>query len=122
VRQRYQRIEALSRELEVDEESAGLPVTRAPDPTFLALAHAWAAGERLADVLEDEDVTAGDFVRVVRQLIDLLRQIGDVAPVPSTAQAARAAAEALHHGVVAVSAALSTADSEDDDAVATEEP
>ena len=122
VRQRYQRIEALSRELEVDEESAGLPITRPPDSTFLALAHAWAAGERLADVLENEDVTAGDFVRVVRQLIDLLRQIGDVAPVPETAQAAREAAAALHHGVVAVSAALSTADSEDDDAVATEEP
>ena len=78
MRQRYQRIEALSRELNVDEEAAGLELTRPPDTTFLALAHAWAAGERLADVLEAEDVTAGDFVRVVRQLIDLLRQIGDV--------------------------------------------
>ena len=42
--------------------------TRPPDPTFLALAHAWAAGEGLEEVLEDEDVTAGDFVRVVRQV------------------------------------------------------
>ena len=25
----------------------GLPFTREPDPTFLAIAHAWAAGERL---------------------------------------------------------------------------
>ena len=56
VRQRYERIQQLSRELEVDEESAGLPLTRAPDPTFVALAHAWAAGERLGDVLENEDV------------------------------------------------------------------
>ena len=61
-------------------------------------------------MLEDEDVTAGDFVRVVRQLIDLLRQIGDIAPVPATAAAARQAAEALHHGVIAVSAALSIDD------------
>ena len=122
VRQRFGRIEVLSRELEVDEEAAGLPLTRRPDPTFLALAHAWAAGERLADVLEHEEVTAGDFVRVVRQLIDLLRQIGDVAPVGATAAAARQAADALHHGVVAISAALTTADSEEDDAIATEEP
>jgi ATP-dependent RNA helicase HelY len=122
VRQRYQRIEALSRELAVDEEAAGLELTRPPDPTFLALAHAWAAGERLADVLEAEDVTAGDFVRVVRQLIDLLRQIGDVAPVPATAAAARQAAASLHRDVVAVSASLATADADDPDAVATEEP
>jgi ATP-dependent RNA helicase HelY len=122
VRQRYQRIEALSRELAVDEEAAGLELTRPPDPTFLALAHAWAAGERLADVLEAEDVTAGDFVRVVRQLIDLLRQIGEVAPVPATAAAARQAAASLHRDVVAVSASLATADADDPDAVATEEP
>lgn len=106
VRQRYQRIEQLSRELEVDEEAAGIERTRAPDPTFLALAHAWAAGERLEDVLSDEDVTAGDFVRVIRQLTDLLRQIGDIAPVPATRDAAKQAAEALHHGVVAASASF----------------
>ena len=103
VRKRYQRIEAIVRELHADEETAALPLTRPPDPTFLALAHAWAAGEELGDVLEDEDITAGDFVRVVRQVIDLLRQIGDVATVPATSAAARAAADALHRGVVAVS-------------------
>lgn len=58
-------------------------------------------------MLEQEDLTGGDFVRNVRQLIDLLRQIGDAAPDPGTARAARAAAEALHRGVVA-SASLAT--------------
>jgi ATP-dependent RNA helicase HelY len=110
VRRSYQRIEVLSRELEVDESAAGLPLTRPPDPTFLALAHAWAAGEELADVLEHEDVTAGDFVRVVRQLIDLLRQIALIATNPATARAARQAATALHRGVVAVSAAVDDPD------------
>jgi ATP-dependent RNA helicase HelY len=113
VRQRWQRIEQLSRELEVDEEAAGLQLTRAPDPTFVALAHAWAAGERLEEVLADEDITAGDFVRVVRQLIDLLRQLGDVAPVAATRDAAKLAADALHHGVVAVSAALTAGDDDE---------
>ena len=56
-----------------------------PIPTFFALAHAWAAGETLDDVLDDEDLSGGDFVRNVKQLIDLLRQIGDAAPDPTTA-------------------------------------
>ena len=37
-------------------------------------------GEDLADVLEDEEMTGGDFVRNVKQTIDLLRQIADVVP------------------------------------------
>jgi ATP-dependent RNA helicase HelY len=106
VRKRYQRIDELTRELQADEEAAGLPLTRPPDPTFLAIAHAWAAGEDLGDVLEDEDITAGDFVRVVKQVVDLLGQIAEVAPNPATRASARAAAEALHRGVVAVSTSV----------------
>ncbi len=56
-----------------------------PDAGFAHLAHAWAAGDGLADLLEDELLSGGDFVRNVKQLIDLLRGIGDVAPVPATA-------------------------------------
>ena len=54
----------------------------------------------LATVLEDEELSGGDFVRNVKQLIDLLRGIGDVAPAPATAARARQAADALHRGVV----------------------
>ena len=103
---RYKRIEQLTAELHVDEESAALPLTKQPNPTFLPLAHAWAAGEGLGDVLENEDISAGDFVRNVKQIIDLLRQIGDVAPVPETARAARQAAEALRRGVIAASSTV----------------
>jgi ATP-dependent RNA helicase HelY len=113
VKKRYQRIDAICRELHADEEAAGLPLTRPPDPTFIAIAYAWAAGEDLGEVLEDEDVTAGDFVRVVKQVVDLLRQIGDVAPRRETAAAARAAADALHRGVVAASSAVTTGEDED---------
>ena len=85
--------------------TAGLPATRRPTPGFVHLAHAWAAGEGLAAVLEDEELSGGDFVRNVKQLIDLLRGIGDVAPVPATAARARQAADALHRGVVTASSA-----------------
>ena len=48
--------------------AAGLPPPADPDPGFVALAHAWAAGEALADVLGDEDLSGGDFVRNVKTL------------------------------------------------------
>jgi superfamily II RNA helicase len=70
------------------------------------LAHAWASGDGLASVLEDEELTGGDFVRNVKQLIDLLRGIGDVAPVAATAARARQAAEALQRGVVTATSSL----------------
>ena len=40
----------------------------------------WARGDDLADVLADDELTGGDFVRNVKQCVDLLRQIADVAP------------------------------------------
>jgi ATP-dependent RNA helicase HelY len=106
VRDRWGELERLAGELRADEEAAGLPLTRPPDPGFVALAHAWAAGEPLGEVLDDEDLSGGDFVRNVKTLIDLVRQVGDVAPDPATARTARQAAEALHRGVVSVSSTL----------------
>jgi len=109
-RHRWGEIEALHAQLNDVEERNRLTLTRAPDPGFVGLAHAWAAGEDLGDVLEDEDLSGGDFVRNVKQLLDLLRQLGDVAPVPATAAAAREGAEALFRGVVSASSSVSGAD------------
>lgn len=109
VRQRWLAVEQLARELNAAEEEAGLPVTRMPDPGFVALAHGWAAGEGLDEVIADEDVSGGDFVRNVKQLVDLLRQLGEVAPAPATASAARKAADQLFRGVVAASSVIGTA-------------
>ncbi len=106
VRTRWGDLERLADELRADEDAAGLPGTRPPDPGFLALAHAWAAGEPLGEVLGDEELSGGDFVRNIKTLIDLVRQIGDIAPDPATARAARQAAEALHRGVVSISSTL----------------
>ena len=51
-------------------------------------------------------ISAGDFVRNVKQLIDLLRQLGQVLPDAGSAEAAHQAAEALFRGVVAASSVL----------------
>jgi len=108
VRRRVGRLEQLAAELAADERRLGLPPTRAPDPGFFALAHAWTAGEGLEQVLADEDLSGGDFVRNAKQLLDLLRQIADAAPVADTATAARTAADRIFRGVVAASSAVST--------------
>ncbi len=110
VRDRAVAIDKAARRLARDEERAGLPETRLPDPTFFPLAHAWAAGESFDVVVGDELLSGGDFVRNVKTLIDLLRQIGEVAPVAATASAARVAADQLFRGIIAVSSEVGTGD------------
>jgi ATP-dependent RNA helicase HelY len=112
LRRRWERIEELHDHLNDAERRGRIPVTRAPDPGFIALAHAWAAGDDLETVLAEEEISGGDFVRNVKQLIDLLRQVGEVAPDPATARAARQAADRVHRGVVAVSTQMAATEEE----------
>src|SRR5207245_11599848 len=79
LRHRWSDLERIAHELNLAEDDAGLPMTRSPDPGFADLAHSWAAGDDLADVIADEEMSGGDFVRNVKQLIDLLRHLGAVA-------------------------------------------
>ncbi len=73
---------AISEDLRATERSVGLGEHRPPDPTFAAIAHAWVAGEGFAEVVGDDELTGGDFVRTTKQLIDLLRQLAIIAPEP----------------------------------------
>jgi ATP-dependent RNA helicase HelY len=106
VKKRWSDLERLATELNQVEDEAGLPLTRRPDAGFFAAAYGWAAGEGLAEVIADEELSGGDFVRNVKQLIDLLRQLGDVAPEPRTAKAARDAADRLFRGVISASSVV----------------
>ena len=105
VRGRWRRLAAISEDLRATERSVGLGEHRPPDATFAAIAHAWVAGEGFAEVVGDDEMTGGDFVRTTKQLIDLLRQLAIISPEPTTRRAAAEAAEAAFRGVVADSAA-----------------
>ncbi len=93
---RFEQLERAGRSSSTPTRSgSGSQPTRHPDPGFFAIAHAWVAGEELDEILADEEFSGGDFVRNMKQLLDLLRQIGDAADDPTTARTARAAADAL---------------------------
>jgi ATP-dependent RNA helicase HelY len=87
-------------ELDELEKEHRLSFLRPPEPGFAWAAHAWARGKPLEQVLDT--LTPGDFVRAVKQLIDLLGQIAVAAGDP-LASTAHAAADALRRGVVAYS-------------------
>jgi ATP-dependent RNA helicase HelY len=106
VAQRARGVEKIWRDLMLSERDGRLPETRQPDPGLSPQIAGWVRGDALASVLEDGELTGGDFVRNVKQCIDLLRQIGDVAPDAATAATARAAADACGRGVVAASSAV----------------
>src|SRR5215472_313845 len=99
-------------ELDQLEKDNNLSFLREPDLGFAWAAYRWARGARLEKVLDESpDLTPGDFVRAVKQLIDLLDQIAAAASHearsetgPALASTARAAIDAMRRGVIAYSA------------------
>jgi ATP-dependent RNA helicase HelY len=89
-------------ELDAVETEQQLSFLREPDLGFAWAAHAWARGRPLEQVLSP-DLTPGDFVRAVKQLIDLLDQVAAAAGTAPVAGTARRAIGALRRGVVAYS-------------------
>ena len=116
-------------ELDQLEKENDLSFLREPDLGFAWAAYRWARGAKLEAVLDESpDLTPGDFVRSVKQLIDLMDQIAAAAPTeaaagasadaeadarpeadseahppPSLSVTARAAIDAMRRGVVAYS-------------------
>ncbi|GAA1755645.1 DEAD/DEAH box helicase [Agromyces humatus] len=77
-----------------------LPGSDQPSPALSSAMHAWARGAGLGSVLDDTDLAAGDFVRLTKQVVDLLDQISIVADAELGATA-RAAIDDVRRGVVA---------------------
>ena len=80
-----------------------LDFLRQPDPGFAWAAYRWAEGDELDSVLTDVDLAAGDFVRWMKQLLDLTGQIADAAGDSPLRETAREAVRRLRRGVVAYS-------------------
>jgi ATP-dependent RNA helicase HelY len=97
---RYQRLQRTWRGVRAAEDRHQVQLCRELEDGFAGSLYRWAQGEPLEDVLRETDMSPGDFVRTCKQVLDLLRQIEQVAPDRS-AEAVRLAHEAVNRGVVA---------------------
>ncbi|KQB85739.1 DEAD/DEAH box helicase [Corynebacterium lowii] len=94
-------------ELAHDEQRHRLPPSSPPEAAFALAMHQWTAGAPLGYCLAaaaqcGAELTAGDFVRWCRQVMDLLAQVAATAYSEETRAQARRATEAIRRGVVAV--------------------
>ena len=82
------------------ESAYGLPATRDVDAGLFAATYGWASGGGLADILGDEELSGGDFVRSMKQVIDVLSQVAIVASSSTTRANAKSAIELVQRGIV----------------------
>lgn len=111
VRRALQQTRKLSAALRADERRHGINPTREPDDGFVAAVYRWARSGDLASALAASDaagggspLSAGDFVRWCRQVLDLLDQLRNAAPSPELQATAKQAIDTVLRGVVAVDA------------------
>ena len=98
-------------ELRADEQRHRITQSREPDDGFVPAIYRWAATGDLTSALAASDaagtgspLSAGDFVRWCRQVLDLLDQVRNAAPTPALRATAKRAINDIRRGVVAVDA------------------
>jgi ATP-dependent RNA helicase HelY len=90
-------------DLDALEREHHLDFLREPDLGFAWAAYRWAEGAPLDELLSETDLAAGDFVRWMKQLLDVTDQVADAAGDSALRRTARETAGALRRGVVAYS-------------------
>jgi ATP-dependent RNA helicase HelY len=97
---RYRRLSSLWDRIRSVEDSHQVELCRELEAGFAQNIFHWAEGKPLEDVLAESQMAPGDFVRSCKLLVDLLKQIQEVAPEPASS-VMREAREAVSRGVVA---------------------
>jgi ATP-dependent RNA helicase HelY len=98
-------------ELRADEQRHRITQSREPEVGFVPAIYRWATTGDLTAALAASDasgtgtpLSAGDFVRWCRQVLDLLDQVRNAAPTPALRATAKRAINDIRRGVVAVDA------------------
>ena len=100
-------------EVSLVERDARLDRGPEPDIGFSEAAYSWAAGRSLQAVLHNSDLTAGDFVRWVRQVADFAGQIADAAGPGDLRDTARLLLRSMRRGVVSYAAEMDADEGDD---------
>jgi ATP-dependent RNA helicase HelY len=98
--ERHEALRRIWRRVRRTEDEHQVQLCRELDAGFASAIFHWAEGKPLEGILAETEMAPGDFVRNCKQLLDLLRQVEDVA-APDTAALVRRARESVLHGVVA---------------------
>jgi ATP-dependent RNA helicase HelY len=111
VRRALVRTRRLWADIHADEQRHRVSASREPDVGFVAAIHSWATNGDLSSALAASDtagsgspLSAGDFVRWCRQVLDLLDQVRIAAPTSESRTTAKRAIADIRRGVVAVDA------------------
>ena len=67
------------------ESLARIEASSGAEPALAGAIQAWCDGAQLADILDATELTAGDFVRWCKQLLDVVGQIASLSPPPNAA-------------------------------------
>lgn len=94
---------SLCADLQALEREHRLRFLATPDFGFAETAAAWVDGATLDEVLRSTGMAAGDFVRTMKQLIDLVAQVASAAGQGPLRTQAYSTLDALRRGVVAYS-------------------
>ncbi len=97
---RYRMLQRIWLHVRRSEDEHHVELSRELDPGLATPIFHWAEGKHLDAVLAETGMAPGDFVRNAKQLLDLLRQIAEVAGAEA-AESVRAAIDAVNRGVVA---------------------
>lgn len=101
-REAHARLRTVWRDVSAIETDCRLDPHPEPETGFGSAIHAWVAGAELSFVLELCDLTAGDFVRWARQVVDIAGQVANAAGPGTLRDTARQVIAATRRGVVDV--------------------
>ncbi len=103
IRQAIEALDRIAGTVQDLERRHRVEFTRRPDAGFAWATYRWAEGDDLDEVLGVTDLAAGDFVRWMKQVIDMAGQVADAAGAGPVRDTARDVVRALRRGVVAYS-------------------
>jgi ATP-dependent RNA helicase HelY len=107
------RARSIAGRIKILESRERLDLMRQPDPGFVRVVHEWASGEDLEYMASNyPQYSAGDFVRSMKQALDILRQIKEVAQDPYLSRKVSEAMDLIHRSIVAYTSVVDTLEDE----------